>query len=52
MTYLYRSWGGQMSKNFEKRLDCAIVIMQRFLDSNPGLVPPRIENVAWAHTYT
>jgi glycosyltransferase involved in cell wall biosynthesis len=52
VTYLYRSWGGQMSKNFEKRLDCAIVIMQRFLDSNPGLVPPQIENVAWAHTYT
>ena len=52
VTYLYRFWGGQMSRNFEKRLDCAIAIMQRFLDSNPGLVPNAIQNEAWAHTYT
>ncbi len=41
-----------MSRNFENRLDCAITIMKRLLDSNPGLVPPRIENIAWAQTYT
>jgi glycosyltransferase involved in cell wall biosynthesis len=52
VTYLYRFWGGQMSRNFEKRLECAITIMQRLLDSNPGLVPPKIESIAWAHTYT
>jgi glycosyltransferase involved in cell wall biosynthesis len=51
VTYLYRFWGGQMSRNFEKRFDCAITIMQRFLDSNPGLVPASVENEAWAHTY-
>jgi glycosyltransferase involved in cell wall biosynthesis len=52
VTYLYRSWGGQMSKNFAKRLDCAITIMERFLEANPGLVPRDVENLAWAHTYT
>jgi len=52
VTYLYRQWGGQMSRKFDKRLDCAIQIMQRFLDQNPGLVPPAIQNLAWAHTYT
>jgi len=51
VTYLYRSWGGQMSKNFEKRLDCAITIMKGFIDANPGLVPPPVENEAWAHTF-
>jgi glycosyltransferase involved in cell wall biosynthesis len=51
-TYVYRQWGGQMSRNFEKRLDCAILIMKRLLDSNPGLVPPNIQKIAWAHTYT
>lgn len=52
VTYLYRFWGGQMSKNFEKRLECAIIIMKRLIESNPGLVPPEVENVAWAHTFT
>jgi glycosyltransferase involved in cell wall biosynthesis len=52
VTYLYRFWGGQMSRNFEKRLECAIIIMQRLLDSNPGLIPERIQSIAWAHTYT
>jgi glycosyltransferase involved in cell wall biosynthesis len=50
-TYLYRFWGGQMSRNFEKRLNCAIVIMQRLIDSNPGLIPPSVQNLAWAHTF-
>ena len=52
VTYLYRQWGGQMSRKFDKRLDCAIRIMQRFLDQNPGLVPSSVQNLAWAHTYT
>jgi glycosyltransferase involved in cell wall biosynthesis len=52
VTYLYRFWGGQMSRNFEKRLDCAITIMERLLDSNPGLIPAQVQSVAWAHTYT
>lgn len=52
VTYLDRYWGGQMSRNFAKRLECAILIMKRLLDANPGLVPRRIENLAWAHTYT
>lgn len=52
VTYLYRSWGGQMSRNFDERLECAITVMRRLLDAHPGLVPPKIENIAWAHTYT
>lgn len=52
VTYLYRFWGGQMSRNFEKRLSCAITIMQRLIDTNPGLIPKEVESLAWAHTYT
>jgi glycosyltransferase involved in cell wall biosynthesis len=52
VTYLYRFWGGQMSRNFDKRLDCAITIMRRLIESNPGLIPLRVQQEAWAHTYT
>jgi glycosyltransferase involved in cell wall biosynthesis len=52
VTYLYRHWEGQLSRNFEARLDCAIAIMKRLLDAHPGLIPRDIENTAWAHTYT
>lgn len=52
ITYKYRFWGGQMSRNFAKRLDCAIQIMRRLIDNNPGLVPRHIQDEAWAHTFT
>ena len=51
VTYLYRHWGGQMSRNYDKRLECAMLVMRRLLDAHPGLVPPDVENEAWAHTY-
>ncbi len=51
-TYLYRSWEGQMSRKFGTRLASAISIMQRFLAQHPGVVPPGVENEAWAHTFT
>ena len=50
-TIRYRIWAGQMSKNYRKRYQSAIGIMQRFLDSNPAVVDPALVREAWAHTY-
>lgn len=50
-TVRYRIWAGQMSKNYRKRYESAIRIMQRFLDENPSAVAPRMVRTAWAHTY-
>lgn len=50
-TVRYRIWAGQMSKNYRKRYESAIRIMQRFLDENPHAVPSRVVRTAWAHTY-
>lgn len=51
-TYLYRMWGGQMSRKFEQRLHWAIHIMRRFLEHHPGVVPAAVQHEAWLHTYT
>jgi glycosyltransferase involved in cell wall biosynthesis len=51
-TVRYRVWSGQMSKNYRKRYESAIHIMQRFLERNPGVVGHSIASRAWAHTYT
>lgn len=51
VTYLYRQWPGQMSHNQSKRHDCAVKIMTRFLEENPGLIDQQTINEAWAHTY-
>jgi glycosyltransferase involved in cell wall biosynthesis len=51
VTILYRRWSGQMSHNYEKRLECAMAIMERFLEAHPGLVDPATVREAWAHTY-
>jgi tetratricopeptide (TPR) repeat protein len=50
-TIRYRVWAGQMSTNWRKRYKSAIGIMQQFLDQNPGLVPRREVDEAWAHTF-
>lgn len=50
-TYLYRIWSGQMSHNFEKRFDCAKIIMDRFIDTHGDLLDKATINEAWAHTY-
>ncbi len=51
-TYAYRIWSGQMSHNWRGRYDCALKIMDRFLESHPGLVSPGVVAVAYADTYT
>ena len=52
ITYLYRQWPGQMSKNFETRFNCAVRVMNQFLEEHPGLVTPSTASLAWAHTYS
>jgi glycosyltransferase involved in cell wall biosynthesis len=51
VTILYRRWSGQMSHNYAKRMECAIKIMNRFLEAHPGLVDAATVREAWAHTY-
>jgi len=50
-TVRYRIWSGQMSKNYRKRYESAIRIMQAFLDRHPRVVPAATVREAWAHTY-
>lgn len=51
-TVRYRIWSGQMSKNYRRRYESAIQIMQSFLDAHPGVVNDATVREAWAHTYT
>lgn len=51
-TYMYRIWGGQMSKNWRGRYDCALAIMDKFLAANPDRLPRGIVATAYADTYT
>lgn len=51
ITYLYRQWPGQMSRNWRKRFECAVAIMNKFLAAHPGVVDTRTINEAWAHTF-
>ena len=50
-TVRYRVWSGQMSKNYRKRYESGIRIMERFLSKNQGLVAGAVVREAWAHTY-
>lgn len=50
-TIRYRIWGGQMSKNYRKRYESAIKIMQSFLNAYPSAVAGATVREAWAHTY-
>lgn len=49
--YLYRQWEGQMSHRHSKRFECAVRIMNKFLDAHPGLVDDATVRESWAHTY-
>lgn len=49
--YLYRQWEGQMSHRHTKRFECAVRIMNKFLETHPGLVDGATVREAWAHTY-
>jgi len=51
VTYLYRQWEGQMSHRHTKRYECAVKIMNKFLDSHPKLIDDSTVREAWAHTY-
>jgi glycosyltransferase involved in cell wall biosynthesis len=48
----YRTWGGQMSRDFRGRYETGIRVMQKFLDQNPDAVDALAVRSAWAHTYT
>jgi len=50
-TVRYRIWEGQMSKNYRKRYQSAIRIMQNFLAEHRDSVSARQVRLAWAHTY-
>lgn len=50
-TIYYRIWPGQMSKNYAKRYECAVKIMNKFLEQNPDIVNKKTIDEAWAHTY-
>jgi glycosyltransferase involved in cell wall biosynthesis len=51
VTFYYRIWDGQMSHNYKKRFECAIQIMNSFLEEHPTLVDKKTVREAWAHTY-
>lgn len=51
ITYLYRIWPGQMSKNHRGRYHCAERIMKRFINANRSLLDKGTIREAWAHTY-
>lgn len=50
-SYRYRQWEGQMSRHHDRRFECGIKIMKRFIDSHPGLVDDETIREAWAHTF-
>jgi len=49
--YLYRQWEGQMSHRHQKRFECAVRIMTRFIQEHPDAVDSRTRREAWAHTF-
>ncbi len=51
VTYLYREWPGQMSKNFRGRYINAFRIMNKFFDTYPDAVSPAVKRRAWSDTY-
>lgn len=46
----YRSWSGQMSRNFKGRYDGAMRIMKDFVASHPGLIDRSTRRTGWAST--
>jgi glycosyltransferase involved in cell wall biosynthesis len=49
--YLYRVWGGQMSRNWKGRYEHVFRIMQKFLDDYPGVLPKAVVRRAYADSY-
>lgn len=51
VTYLYRIWPGQISRNWQGRYEHAFRIMERFVAEHPGAVSAATVNEAYAHCY-
>jgi glycosyltransferase involved in cell wall biosynthesis len=51
VTYLYRVWPGQMSRNWRGRYEHEFRIMRDFLRKHPGLIPAAVVREAYAFTY-
>ncbi|MBD3640941.1 MAG: glycosyltransferase [Marinobacter sp.] len=51
VTYIYRIWPGQMSKDYRGRYINAFHILKKFLDNYPHALPERVKSKAWADMY-
>lgn len=51
VTYIYRIWPGQMSRNYRGRYDNAFLILRKFISNYPERVSPRLQSKAWADMY-
>lgn len=51
VTYLYRVWSGQMSRNWRGRYEYAFRIMNDFIAAHPGLLDATVVREAWADSY-
>lgn len=50
-TAYYRVWPRQLSKNFRKRFECRIKMIERFLRQHPHVIDEATINEAWARAY-
>lgn len=51
ITYIYRIWPGQMSKNYRGRYDNAFRILNKFVDNHPNAISDKLKSKAWADMY-
>jgi glycosyltransferase involved in cell wall biosynthesis len=51
ITYFYRIWPGQMSKNYRGRYDNAFHILEKFIDAYPEALPANLKARAWSDMY-
>jgi glycosyltransferase involved in cell wall biosynthesis len=51
ITYIYRIWPGQMSKNYRGRYENAFLILNKFIEAYPGAVPAKLKARAWSDMY-
>jgi glycosyltransferase involved in cell wall biosynthesis len=51
ITYVYRIWPGQMSKNYRGRYKNAFLILNKFIDRYPDALPESLRAKAWADMY-
>ena len=51
VTYVYRVWDGQMSRNWEGRYENCFRIMRDFESRHAGLLSPAVVREAWADSF-